>query len=265
MDEGSSELLGRLDAIADSLARDGRALALIGLGSVGVDQNRLDAHSDLDFFVIVEPEFKQAFIEDLTWLEEVAPIAFSFQNTVDGHKVLFEDGIYAEFGVFGPDELADVPADARRVVWQAEGIDASGWKMRTPALPEPRPVDWLLGEILTNLYVGLTRLRRGERLSAERFIQGYAVDTLLELWTIVETACPADADRFDRARRFEQRFPEAANRLPDFLQGYQRSAESALAILDFLEGHFLVNAAIKRRIVEAAEAAGAQDRSAQDV
>ena len=38
-----------------------------------------------------------------------------------------------------------------------------------------------LGEALTNLYVGMAREKRGEKLSAMRFIQGYAVDRLLEL------------------------------------------------------------------------------------
>src|SRR5947209_255836 len=106
MDDRKRALLGRLDAIAASLARREHTLALIGLGSVGDQLDRLDAYSDLDFFAIVEHGYKAAFIEDLTWLQETAPIAFSFQNTRDGHKVLFEDGIYAEFAVFDPGELS---------------------------------------------------------------------------------------------------------------------------------------------------------------
>jgi len=249
-----SSLLNRLDSIATSLTRKEHALALIGLGSVGAELSRLDEHSDLDFFVIVEPDYKEHFIEDLGWLREVAPIAFFFQNTRDGHKVLFTDGIYAEFGVFGPDELANIPAEAGRVVWQADGFDAATLKMGTPAPAAPRPVEFLLGEILTNLYVGLTRLRRGERLSAQRFIQGYAVDSLLELCALLQPGSAVLGDRFDRARRFEQRFPETASHLPEFLQGYDRSVESALAILAFLEQRFAINEAIKERILEAARA-----------
>src|SRR5688500_13710352 len=46
-------LLERLNQIARSLAASGSGLALIGLGSVGEERERLDAWSDLDFFAIV--------------------------------------------------------------------------------------------------------------------------------------------------------------------------------------------------------------------
>jgi hypothetical protein len=41
-------LLDRLDAIGRSLEASSHALALIGLGSVGLELAQLDAHSDLD-------------------------------------------------------------------------------------------------------------------------------------------------------------------------------------------------------------------------
>ncbi len=46
-------LLKRLDDIGRSLAGRPDALALIGLGSVGRELERLDDYSDLDVFVIV--------------------------------------------------------------------------------------------------------------------------------------------------------------------------------------------------------------------
>ncbi len=62
------QLLGRLDAIAQALALRPYTLALIGLGSVGLELNRLDAFSDLDFFVIVEPGHRDDLLYDLSWL-----------------------------------------------------------------------------------------------------------------------------------------------------------------------------------------------------
>jgi hypothetical protein len=50
----SLPLLYRLDEIGKSLEKSGHALALIGLGSVGLELERLDQYSDLDFFVIVQ-------------------------------------------------------------------------------------------------------------------------------------------------------------------------------------------------------------------
>jgi hypothetical protein len=84
-------LVQRLDDLGAALARRGDAIALIGLGSVGVDLDRLDDHSDLDFFVIVEDAARQRYLHSIDWLEELSPVAFSFANTVDGRKVLFAD------------------------------------------------------------------------------------------------------------------------------------------------------------------------------
>jgi lincosamide nucleotidyltransferase B/F len=53
----TQSLLTRLDEIGQSLAHSGHALALIGLGSDGQELDRLDASSDLDFFVIVSVTF----------------------------------------------------------------------------------------------------------------------------------------------------------------------------------------------------------------
>lgn len=249
----TQQLLDRLDAIGASLERSGRALALIGLGSVGNERQRLDEYSDLDFFAIVQPGFKDSFIEDLSWLERIHPIAFSFQNTRDGHKVLFADGIYAEFAVFVPEELANIPAAEGRVIWQSAAFDATTAAFQPPTATDPHTVEWLVGEILTNLYVGLGRLRRGERLSAARLIQVHAVDRLIELSPHIERPSPTVADPFTSERRYESRFPRIAAVLPLFAQGYDRSIESALAMLAFLEQHTPVNAAIKQRILELCE------------
>lgn len=259
MNHHAAALLGRLDAIAGSLERSGHALALIGLGSVGTDLGRLDAYSDLDFFAVVEPGYRDAFIGDLWWLQAAAPIAFAFQNTRDGSKVLFEDGIYAEFAVFTPEELARIPWDGGRVVWQRAGVDAIPAEPPAGPLPEADTTERIAGEILTNLYVGLTRLRRGERLSAYRFIQEFAVAGVLKLSSAIEPPAPGSADRFDLSRRFEQRHPRIAHHLPDFLPGYDRCPEAALAILEFLRRHVTVNAAIETRIRDLARAAAAAE------
>jgi hypothetical protein len=239
------QLLDRLDAIGASLARTPGALALLGLGSVGLELDRLDEHSDLDFFVVVEAGCKARFLDSLDWLEAGHPIAYAYRNTVDGSSALFADGIFLEMAVFEPHELAAIPFAPGRVVWQQPGVDAAALAPSPLGrLPEERSLEWLLGEALTNLYVGLSRERRGERLSAVRRIQGNAVDRVVELAARVEQAQPAQRDLFTGERRFEARFPGVAQSLPAFVQGYARNRESAAAILDFLEAHFPVNAAM---------------------
>jgi hypothetical protein len=123
-------------------------------------------------------------------------------------------------------------------------------KPPAPALPDR---DHALGEALTNLYVGLLRDRRGEKLTALRFIQGYAVDRLMELAEFVDPAQPSHRDPYGRERRFEQRHPNLARRAGAWLQGYDRNRESALAILAFLEEHFAVDVTLAAAIRELAQ------------
>jgi hypothetical protein len=244
------ELLRRLDAIGRSVQESGHALALLGLGSVGTELERIDAYSDLDFFLIVEEGYQRAYCDDLGWLSAVCPIAYAFRNTPQGYKLLFADGIYAEFAVFTRAELEQAEFTGARLVWHAPGVDEAIAVARR-ALPPPaaRPVEELLGEALTNLYVGLGRYHRGERVSACRFIQGYAVDRIMELAPHIAPAQPAHRDAFGVERRFEQRFPTVAQALPRFMQGYDRSPESAAAILAFVEQHWPVDPALKQAIV----------------
>ncbi len=71
-------LLSRLEEIGRALEQTDHTLALIGLGSVGLELERLDDYSDLDFFVIVEAGYKAAFMQDLSWLKAVHPVATYF-------------------------------------------------------------------------------------------------------------------------------------------------------------------------------------------
>lgn len=240
-------LLQRLDDIGRSLAGRPSALALIGLGSVGLELDRLDDYSDLDFFVIVESGHKPDYLDDLSWLGAAHPLAYSFHNSADGHKFLFADGIYGEMAVFSPEQLAKAAYAPGRFVWRREGVPES-WAAPAVWPPRREPADgaWLLGEALTNLYVGLGRYRRGEKLSAFRFIQQYAVDRVLDLVAAEEENGSEDA--FDRPRRFERRHPLVAPHLPALMQGYDRSPESAAAILAWLAASYPVDPAMKRAI-----------------
>lgn len=242
-------LLARLDAIGHSLAESSHALALLALGSAGVETERLDAYSDLDFFALVQNGYKTQYIENLDWLERVCSIPYRFRNTRDGYKILFEDGIFGEFAVFELPELEAIPFAAGRVVWKRPDVADALLAPSVPTLSRGAPPqEWLIGEALTNLYVGMNRFRRGEKLSAARFVQQYAVDRVLELARFIETPIRAEQDEFVLERGFETRFPQTAQQLESFVQGYEHSAESALAILKFLETHFEIQPVMAQNI-----------------
>ena len=117
-----AQLIARLNAIGQAVANSSHGLAVIGLGSVGIELSRIDQYSDLDFFVIVEDGTKKVYLENLDWLSSIAAIAYSFQNTADGFKLLYEDGIFCEMAVFDISELGNIPFAEGRIVWKAPHI-----------------------------------------------------------------------------------------------------------------------------------------------
>lgn len=230
-------LLARLDEIAHTLDESGSAQALIGLGAVGLETQRLDARSDLDFFVIALPGHKQRLIERLDWLEAAHPLAWHFRNTVDGHKALMRDGVFCEFAVFEREELDTIPFAPGRLVWCRAGVDPS---IALPCRPLPGPPSsdegWLVNEALSCLFVGLQRWHRGERLSAMRFVQGHALDRLIELDALKHppAAQAPSADPFNLERRLELRQAGLAAELAALVPGYAATPQAALAVLQAL-------------------------------
>jgi len=242
-------LLNRLDSIKSSLASKPETLALLGLGSVGVDLTRLDQYSDLDFFVIVRKGFKKQYLTDLSWLELDQTLVFQFRNTIDGYKALYTDGVFLEFAVFEEWELKNIPYPPARIVWAHPDFDKN---LTNPLikLPEKKvpPIEWSVNEAMAICYIGINRFLRGEKLSAFRFVQIYAVDRMMELAQYLENETIELLDPFAIERRFEKRYPQTASILPDIMAGYDNTPDAILAILDYLDQNFDVNKPLKNLI-----------------
>jgi len=253
-DRARGRLFSRLDAIAASLAQRDDAVALLALGSAGRECGRVDVHSDLDFFALVRPGAKPRYLADLSWLDAAHPVVWSFRNTPDGHKALMADGVFCEFAVFEAAELQAIAYAPGRWVWRRDEVDST---LASPVRPLPQPADpdWLVGEALSNLIVGLSRCARGERLAAMRVVQVHALDRLLELIDRGNAAGNALRDPFNVDRRLEQRLPDTARRLPDWAGGYHDTPRVALALLTELEQHANVPAPVARHIRALAAAA----------
>jgi len=243
-------MLRRLDDLAAHLATRPDTVALLGLGSAGVAYDRLDAHSDLDFFLVVADGAVPRYVESLDWLAAPCPVAYSFANERHGRKVLYADGIFAEYAVFTVDELARLPFTGARVVWQRPDAPAG----LAECGPPPRPatpydtVEFHLNEALTNLYVGLHRELRGERLSASRFIQSYAVDRVLALMRLTAPDVAHRRDPFDPGRRVEQAYPPEVLPLAGMVPGYRDNRAAARVTLGWLADRFPVDPVIAAAI-----------------
>lgn len=246
-------LLARLDDLAASVRERGGAIALLGLGSVGTDLTRLDDHSDLDFFVVVDDDAQARYLTELDWLE-VAPVAYSFANTRHGRKVLWEDGLYAEYAIFRLDELRASSYAGARVVWRRDDAPAGLDQAGVPVVPDPEVTpEHQVGEALTNLFVGLHREVRGERLAATRLIQTHAVDRLLTFLDLTGAGARAAQDPFAVERGAERRFPAELLPLAAMVPGYGRNREAALAILGWLEARAEVSPPLADAIRELAD------------
>lgn len=233
-------LISRMNAIGDVIRQMDHTLAVLALGSIGVDIDRLDAYSDLDFFVIVEDHYKNHLIENLEWLERVSPIGFCFRNTKDGYKVIFKDGIYAEFAVFSRSEVKGVVQNQARLIWKKEGYEDETLLIKKNSKTEEthNPKD-LLYEALTNLYVGLNRALRGEKLSGQRFIEGYALDHIIQYMRILFKT--DEKDIFSPERRFEMHYPEIQIVLSKMLSGYNHLHVSAESILTWINSEIKID------------------------
>lgn len=248
------QLEQRLQDIARVLEAHPEGLALLGLGSVGVETQRLDQWSDLDFFAIVQKGAKARWLGDTAWLAQAHPVSYIFQNTADGFKLLFKDGIFAEMAIFEPQELAAIPFSPGRVIWSRAGFDTACLTPVSTAgtLEKPASREYVLGELITCLYVGLCRYRRGETLSAWRFIQGYCLDRVLELAELTLDPAPVPPDAYNRDRRFESRYPSWTPVLDGLLRGYHAIPQSAVFLVEWADETFGINQAMKARILELA-------------
>ena len=245
-----SVLQDRLASLARELSARADALALLALGSVGTETDRLDAWSDLDFFVLVSDGAKGRYIEHLDWLAAAHPLVWHFQNTVDGHKALMTDGVFCEFAVFEIHELCRISYALGRFVWRRNEVDEALAHARL-SLPARHSSEWLVGEALSNLIIGLQRHARGEKLAAMRMIQVQSLDRVLEFMELQQLeshdSCAA-RDPFTVDRRIEIRSSQAALALPIWAGGYERTVPAALALLAALEAHNVVPAAVAEHI-----------------
>jgi hypothetical protein len=103
--------------------------------------------------------------------------------------------------------------------------------------------------MVTNLYIGLHRELRGERLAAMRLIQVHAVDRLMTYLDLTGQTSRERQDPFAVERGAERRL-EAP--FADLVPGYERNREAALAMLAWLEERVEVDPTLARKIRELA-------------
>ncbi len=231
-----NKLLKRFDEIIEYNKHKDEVLAFIGMGSMS-STNRIDDYSDIDFFIIVKNAYKQTYLKHMDWLN-VKEISWWYQETKDGIKAMYEDGIYLEFAVFTEDEIKDIDFYEGTIYYQSKDIDK---KSIQPKQIKHQTVDitYEINTLLSNLYVGLLRQKRGEKAAAFLMIQVYATNHLLKVLD------EHPDDMYVVERRIEQRLDLNYEIL---YGGISNNIESAKYQLELIKHKFDLNASFLKEI-----------------
>ena len=209
------------DRVVAAVAGDPRGLGVVALGSSARTSRLPDRFSDHDLFVVVEADVVERYRSTTDWLPAPDHIVLAFRETAHAVKVMYDDGHLVEAAVFSPDELGVARVNDYAVLLDRADIEDRMAAVRdashTPAASEPGD-EWLVGQFLTCLAVGVSRHRRGEALSGHVFVRQHAVGHLVVL--LWRHLAPTDAQRddLDPTRRFELALPEVGAALEAALQ-----------------------------------------------
>jgi lincosamide nucleotidyltransferase B/F len=224
------------DNLRRNVEEDERVLALVMLGSMAQPRYR-DEWSDHDFWLITRPGTQEAFLSDLSWLPQHGDIVIALRQGEQYYGVLYDSGHAA---VFDTEQLYRGKLNSYQFLFDKAEVaghiqavyERTGRGQQGKADPT-----FLFNHFLIILWVGVSRYRRGERLSGHRYISHYALDALLDLIVCyVPPADPLILDNLDPRRRFERAYPAVATEINALLR--QEIPEAAVQMID-LAGQLL--------------------------
>jgi hypothetical protein len=214
-----------------TLEKDQAVLGLVALGTMA-DPTWRDAWSDHDFWVVTRPGRQDGLLDDLSWLPSSDAILVRARHGRRHYSVLYRSGHRAEFAVFDPEEAATGTITAYRVLFDRADVAAVVARAREHG----RPQAWseargafIFDNFLILLCTAVARWHRGEQLSARRYLDQFALDSILAL-ALTDSA---DRDPVDPRRLIERRHPRLAQALESL--ACRPVPEKAMAMLDLAE------------------------------
>lgn len=197
------DLTAHRDALVDACRRTRGVTSLVVFGSAAAGgEGRRDEWSDLDFNLFVSPDASERVCREWPFLPNPDRLVMTAHEGRDGGVALYDDGTLFEFGAGLPWVIRD---PAREVLLDGGDLDFA----------EPEPLPDAAAQVrlfLAKLYIGMARVRRGERVAGNVHVRAWAVMPLAE--TLRQRMAPtAGRSPFDPVRRLEQALPEVAARI----------------------------------------------------
>jgi|SRR5215213_2848306 len=213
-----------------SLESVSQVVGLVTLGSTA-DPTFRDEWSDHDFWVITEPGTQDSLIEDLSWLPDYHNILLQVSHKPHGRTILFRNRHKVEFAVFDATEVNSGRIERYRVLIDrdhvAELIGNVHLETHRQAKLRPEAVE----NLCVLVWSAYELHARGEILHARQYLNGFAINQLLNL--LHSESADERRDALDSRRRLELRSPELAAELLD-LYG-KPVPNAALNLLDIVE------------------------------
>ncbi len=202
-------------------AHDERVLGLVALGSMAGGERPPDQWSDHDFWVIVRDGEAAPVRAERTWLPSAERVVVHFAETEHGRSAIYDDGHLVEYAVFDNHELEIARANAYWVLVDrcdlAERMAAMAERTAVSAHGNDPSGEARVGKFLSQMVIGANRFGRGEVLSANSLIRGYATSSLISLLAAFAVAEVSEnirkLDNLDAHRRFESVYPTLATHL----------------------------------------------------
>ena len=220
-----------------TLEENPAVFGLVALGTMAEPTWR-DAWSDHDFWVVTRPGRQDGILDDLTWLPNSDTILVRARHGNRHYSVLYRSGHRAEFAVFDPEEAATGTVTVYRVLFDRADVAAVVARAREHGRPqswsEARGV-FIFDNFLILLCTAVARWHRGEQLSARRYLDQFALDSLLAL-ALTDSA---DRDPVDPRRHIERRHPRLAQALESL--ACRPVPEKAIAMLDLAEQNLMAS------------------------
>jgi hypothetical protein len=209
-------------------------IALLALGSMAEKDHDPDLWSDHDFSIIIKKGSEEKYINNLFWLPDEYQVVFTYKESDNSRKVIFENMHLIEYAVFELENLKNLKINSYRLLFDKFNItdyieEIVNSTSNSSNLLEDN--EGLIGNLLTDIFIGVGRYKRGEKISAHYFIKEKALRQLLLLIEKnIESSELNNLDNLDPFRRFEYNYPELSLEINQIIKAELLSAVEKILV-----------------------------------